>query len=77
MAELSAGTGGRFFHNSNDLVLGLQELSEAPDCMYLLEFSLEGVKQNGTYHHLTVKVDRPGIEVEARRGYFVPKADKH
>ena len=77
MAELSDGTGGRFFHNSNDLALGLQELSEAPDCLYLLEFSLQGVKQNGAYHQLTVKVDRPGIEVEARRGYFVPKSDKH
>lgn len=77
MAELADGTGGSFFHNSNDLTTGLKELVEQPPCIYLLELPLDGVKQNGSFHRLQVKVDRRGAQVEARRGYFVPKPVKH
>ena len=76
MAELADGTGGTYFHNSNDLNTGLKELTEAPMCVYLLELPLDGVKQNGTYHTLKVKVDREGVQLEARRGYFMPKPQK-
>jgi len=37
MAELSDGTGGTFFHNSNDLNAGFRSLTEAPETIYLLE----------------------------------------
>ncbi len=76
MAELADGTGGRFFHDSNDLNRGLKELTEAPECIYLLELGLDGVKQNGKYHRLKVKVDRKAVQVDARRGYFMPRIAK-
>ncbi len=76
MAELADGTGGKFFHNSNDLDAGFKSLTEAPDVVYLLELSLDNIKQDGTYHHLKVKVVRDGLQIEARRGYFVPKVEK-
>jgi len=77
MAELAGGTGGTYFHNSNDLKAGLKEQTEAPACICVLELALDGVKRNGSYHRLKVKVDRAGAQVEARRGYFVPKAEKN
>ena len=70
MAELSDGTGGTFFHNSNDLEGGLQRLTVVPEWVYVLEFSPTGVKQDGSYHPLKVKVKDEGLRVEARRGYF-------
>lgn len=73
MAELAAGTGGVFFHNNNDLGSGLRSLAAAPDFLYLLEISLSGSKPNGSYHRLQVKVDKPGLDVEARKGYYAPK----
>jgi VWFA-related protein len=76
MLELADGTGGTFFHNSNDLEGGLQALAAAPEFVYLLEFSPENVKQNGSFHSLKVKVDREGVKLQARRGYFVPGAEK-
>jgi len=76
LAELANGTGGTYFHNSNDLNAGLKELTEAPMYIYLLELSLDGVKQNGTYHTLKVKVAREGSQVETRRGYFMSKPQK-
>lgn len=76
MAELADGTGGTFFHNSNDLSGGLKTLTAAPEYLYLLEFSLDDVKPDGTYHHLKVKVDQKGLKLQARRGYFAPVPPK-
>jgi VWFA-related protein len=76
MAEFAEGTGGTFFHNSNDLAGGLQRLTALPECVYTLELSLTNVKMDGAYHSLKVKVDRDGVNVQARRGYFAPKPQK-
>ena len=73
MSELAVGTGGRFFHNSNDLEGGLEMLAAIPENAYLLEISLKGVKANGAIHRLQVKLDRPGFEIHARKGYVAPK----
>jgi VWFA-related protein len=77
MAELAEGTGGTFFHNSNDLEGGFKTLTAGPEYLYLLEFSLQGVKFNGTYHALKVEVDQPGLKLQARRGYFAPLPPKN
>ena len=76
MAELAEGTGGTFFHNSNDLQGGFQALTAVPEYVYLLELSLQDVKQDGSYHSLKVKVDKDGLTLKARLGYFAPKASK-
>ena len=73
MSELANGTGGTFFHNSNDLQGGLKILATAPEYVYLLGVSLQDVKRNGTFHQLKVKVDGHDLEVQYRRGYFAPK----
>jgi VWFA-related protein len=77
MAEFADGTGGTFFHNSNDLEGGLQKLTAVPEYVYLLELSLENVRQDGTYHRLKVKVEQDGLKVQARRGYFAPAPEKN
>lgn len=76
MAELTAGTGGTYFHNSNDLNGGFERLAAAPEYLYMLEFSIADRKPNGRYHRLKVKVNQEGLSVQARRGYFSPKPSK-
>ena len=77
MSELADGTGGTFFHNSNDLEGGLKSLAQGPEYLYLLEFSPEKFKPDGSYHRLKVKVNQDGLEVQARRGYFAPAPPKN
>ena len=74
MAELAAGTGGRFFENSNDLESGFQQLAAAPEFVYVLGFAPQNLKLDGKYHPLKVKLAAPkGLNVQARLGYFAPK----
>lgn len=77
MAGLANGSGGTFFRNNNDLQGGLASLAAGPDYRYLLELSLQDVKQNGTYHSLKVEVDRKDVKIQAREGYFAPLPPKN
>ena len=72
MGELADATGGTFFHNNNDLEAGFAKLLEVPETLYMLELPLDGVKPDGAYHGLSVKIDRADLHVQARRGYFAP-----
>lgn len=76
MEELAAGTGGTFYHNNNDLEVGLRTLVSGADYTYLLAFS-PAHSRPGTRHRLKVKVNGPGLTVQARRGYSTPAPEKH
>jgi VWFA-related protein len=76
MDELSDGTGGTFFHHNNNLDVGFKKLMEVPEYQYLIEIPLDTNALNGSYHSLKVKVDREGLQLQARRGYFAPKPEK-
>ena len=71
MEELADGTGGTFIHNSNDLEGGMRTLVSGAEFRYVLAFSVANVKPRA-HHNLKVKVDRPGLSVQARRGYSAP-----
>ena len=76
LAEIADATGGTFFHNSNDLGEGFKNLTMAPGTVYVLELSTDGIKADGSYHRLKVKVTRDGTQIQARHGYFMPKPGK-
>ncbi len=76
LSELADGTGGTFFHNSNDLDTGLRELTAPPEHLYLIDISPDNLKPDGSYHRLKVKVNQPGLEIQARHGYSIPKPKK-
>lgn len=74
LAEMAEGTGGRFFHNSNDLLGGFREMTEPPEVSYVLGFSPDNVIPDGKLHGLTVKLinHRRGQTATARHGYYAP-----
>jgi VWFA-related protein len=74
MAEFADATGGRYFHNNNDLKAGFGEVAAAPEFVYVLGFSPQNLKLDGTYHALKVKlVTSRGLDLQARRGYYAPR----
>jgi len=76
MGELADGTGGTFYRNNNDLEAGLRTLISGADYTYLLAFPTANTKP-GAHHSLKVKVNGPGLTVQARRGYSTPAPEKH
>jgi hypothetical protein len=74
LAELADGTGGTFFHNDNDLKKGLNLLASRPDYVYVLGFSPQELKFDGSYHALKVTLrNSANLTIQARRGYWAPK----
>jgi len=78
LSDFAAGTGGTYFHNRNDLDVGLRNSIAAPSTTYLLGFSPQNLKLNGSFH--TLKVGLSGKQkyvVQARRGYYAPRTVKN
>ncbi len=74
MAELADATGGTFFQNSNDITKGMKDLSTAPEVYYILAFSPQNLKLDGSYHNLKVTLrSGAGLSAKARRGYYAPR----
>jgi len=74
LTDFTSGTGGRFFHNSNDLEGGLKQLGSAPEVSYVLGFSPANQKMDGHFHTIKVTVaGKQNYAIQARRGYFAPK----
>ena len=74
LAELADGTGGLFFHNSNDLDAGFKRVAARPEYYYVLGFSPQNLKLDGSFHNLKVTVKSPSkVNLQARRGYYAPR----
>ena len=77
LADFALGTGGTFYHNRNDLDVALREAIAAPSISYVLGFSPQNLKLNGSFH--TIKVTLTGkrkFAVQARRGFYAPRTMK-
>jgi hypothetical protein len=76
MKDLAEGTGGVFFHNNNNLRLGFERVAAAPEFSYVLGFSPGGLKPDGSFHSLRVRLQNgKGASIEARRGYYAVTPD--
>jgi VWFA-related protein len=74
LAEMAAGTGGTFFQNSNNYDEGFHRLAAAPEYVYLLGFSPQNLKNDGSFHALRVSIKPSNnLTIQARRGYYAPR----
>lgn len=70
MNLIAGGTGGRAFYATNDMTKAMTEVFADFDVVYSLAFYPSDDKLDGDYHRLSVKVDRKGVNVHHRKGYF-------
>ena len=66
---LADNTDGRAIVNSNDLLAGLKQIVRDQSAYYLLGYNSSRSQGDGKFHEIKVKVNRPGIEIRARKGY--------
>jgi VWFA-related protein len=71
---MAAGTGGTYFHNRNDLDVGLRQALAVPSVTYILGFKPQNTEANGKLHNLKVHVSNGGkYSIQARNGYYATK----
>jgi VWFA-related protein len=69
---LANNTGGRTIANTNGLDTALRQIVREASAFYLLGYSSIRNPADGRFHQIKVRVDRPGLEVRSRRGYWAP-----
>jgi VWFA-related protein len=79
MNRMAEATGGKAFVDTNDLKAAIGRAIEAGSNYYTLAYAPTNRNQNGNYRKIEVKLDRPGVKLAYRRGYFTdePSTPKH
>lgn len=67
---LSNGSGGFSIRNRNDLAGALARIGMESQVYYLLGFAPTTSHKAGSFRRIQVRVQRPDVDVRARRGYF-------
>jgi hypothetical protein len=67
-------TGGKAFYNTNDLASSFKRATEDGSSYYFASYYLDTHNNNSGWRQLKVKVDKNGMEVRAREGFFVTNA---
>jgi VWFA-related protein len=70
MVNLAEGTGGRVFFNTNDIAGAVRTAIDESQLTYLLGYYPTHGQWDKSFHAIKVRVDRPGVSVRCRRGYF-------
>ena len=70
LIPLAEQTGGFFIDQTNDLRPGLLRIGEDIRSYYVLTYAPLNQDYDGKFREISVKVNRPGVHVEARKGYY-------
>jgi VWFA-related protein len=77
LGTLAADTGGKFFGDSNDFSPAFQQVQHDTEAYYIIGFHSTDQARDGSFRHLSVKVDRPNVNLEYRPGYYAPADFQH
>jgi VWFA-related protein len=70
MHDMAQQTGGRIFINRNDIDNSVGVASSDGSTYYALGYYPEKKKFDGSFHKLKVAVNKPGVQLRYRSGYF-------
>ncbi|HZB87750.1 MAG TPA: VWA domain-containing protein [Terracidiphilus sp.] len=77
LTTLSSDTGGKAFLDSNDFAPAFAQVQRDTSAYYAIGFHSSDPARDGKYRKLTIKINRPGIKLEYRPGYYAPADFKH
>jgi VWFA-related protein len=77
LVTLAGDTGGRAFLDSNDFGRVFLGVQQDTSLYYLLGYHSTNPARDGRFRRITVKVNRPGLKIDFRRGYYAPADFQH
>ncbi len=77
LVTLAGDTGGRAYLDSNDFGKVFKGVQDDTSSYYMLGYHSTNPARDGKYRHITVRLNRPGLKMEYRRGYYAPADFKH
>jgi VWFA-related protein len=77
MGTLSSDTGGKAFFDSNDFAPAFAQVQKDTSAYYAIGFHSTNTARDGKYRKLSIKINRPGIKLEFRPGYYAPADFRH
>jgi hypothetical protein len=76
LQSVAEETGGRAFLNTNDIQGAVRRAADDARMTYVLGYYPTNETWDGRFHRVEVKVNRPGLEVRHRKGYFAVATQK-
>lgn len=76
LREAAAATGGRAFVAWSNLQEVVEEIEDDAIGYYILTYRPPDPEGDGKYHEISVEVDRPEVQVRARKGYVNYSSDE-
>lgn len=70
LEELAAETGGLAVAGTNDVRAPLRQVTEDVAAYYLASYTPRNTNWDGRFRKIELRVRRPGVQVQARSGYF-------
>jgi VWFA-related protein len=77
LATLSSDTGGKAFFDSNDFAPAFQQVQHDTEAYYIVGFHSTNTARDGSYRHLTVRLNRSDVKIDYRPGYYAPADFQH
>ena len=77
LATLATDTGGHAFLDTNDFTKAYQRVQADSAAYYVLGYRSTNPRMDGHFRRISVKVNRPGIKLEYRAGYYGPRDFQH
>lgn len=75
LGQLAEQTGGFLIKDTNNPGARLRQADEDLHTYYALSYTPKNQEYDGRFRQIAVKVSRPGVEVQARKGYYAINAD--
>ena len=77
LATLATDTGGHAFFDTNDFSKAFDRVQADTATYYVLGYRSTNQRMDGRYRHISVKINRPGVKLEYRSGYYGPRDFQH
>src|SRR5581483_1787485 len=77
LVTLAGDTGGRAVLDSNDFGRVFSRVQQDTSYYYLLGYRSTNTARDGRFRRITVRINRPGLKLEFRHGYYAPADFQH